>query len=611
MNRLFQSVTLLLGSALLLSDFSQAQEIHRLAGTGKAGYSGDGGKASTAQLNQPFGVVVGLDGDIYFCDTGNHVIRRISRKTGAISTIAGTGKPGYSGDGGPPEMAALFEPYEIRFHRNGDLYWVEMRNNVVRKIDAHTNTVRTVAGNGEAGFSGDGGPAVNAKLNQPHSIQFDADFQNLLICDIGNHRIRKVNLNSGEIDTWCGNGKRSETGSGSPVSPGTPLNGPRALDRAPNGDFWLALREGNEVFQIDRKLNKLLHVAGTGEKGFSRETEAALRTKLSGPKGVAVSPDGKTVYLADTESHSIRAIDPARQSLRLIAGTGQRGDGPDSPDPLACKMSRPHGVGVDPITGDLYIGDTANHKIRVITGLAGGIVRKSIRQYETDHFELAGRKCQVAKPEKALPGKPWIWRCRFYGAFPAVDEALLADGWHVAWIDVANLFGGPRAMEAFDGFYSELLRRYQLSPDPVMEGFSRGGLPAINWTIRHPDRVRGVYLDSAVLDIRTWPKRSSPPLWKLCMAEYGLNEKTAENWKGPLTRLKSLSSADIPIFVVAGGADHVVPFDENSGILETDYRKLGGSVEVILKTTCDHHPHSLNDPAPIANWANGLLKKNQ
>ena len=136
-------------------------EIVMLAGIGEPGYTGDGADASRAQLNQLFGLVVGLDRCLYFCDTANHVIRRIDPE-GIITTIAGNGTPGYSGDGGLATEAELFEPYEVRFDREGDLYFVEMRNNLIRKIDMKTRRITTVAGTGQQGFGGDGGPATEA-----------------------------------------------------------------------------------------------------------------------------------------------------------------------------------------------------------------------------------------------------------------------------------------------------------------------------------------------------------------------------------------------------------------------------------------------------------------
>ena len=345
-----------------------AATIETVAGTGKPGYAGDGGAAKMATLNQPFGVIVGPDKDIWFTDTNNHDIRRISHHTEEITTVIGSGQKGYTGDGGDPLNATRNVPYELRFDPNGERYWVERLNHVVRKLDVKTQKVSTVAGIGKAGFSGDGGPAGEAAMNQPHSIQFDKDFENLLICDISNNRIRAVSMQTGRITTWCGNGKKDATPDGAKVSDGTPLKGPRALDIAPNGDLWLALREGNAVYRIDSKNQRLEHMAGTGKQGFTGNGGPAKKATLSGPKGVAVSPDGKMIYLADTESHTVRAIDLSKNppTLELIAGDGRKGDGPDSPDPLKCRMARLHGIGVDPANGDLYIGDSETHKVRVI-----------------------------------------------------------------------------------------------------------------------------------------------------------------------------------------------------------------------------------------------------
>lgn len=606
-NSLFGSLAVLL---FLSTNLLRSAEVETVAGNGEAGYQGDGGKAIAAQLNQPFGVIVAPDGDIVFCDTVNHVIRRISRKSGKIETLAGTGEAGYSGDGGDPKAAKLFEPYELRYHPNGDLYWVEMKNHLVRKLDARSHTISTVAGTGKSGFSGDGGPAVEATMNRPHSIVFDDPGKSLLICDIGNHRIRLVDLASGTIETWCGNGKREATPDGAKVSPKTPLNGPRAFDRAPNGDLWLALREGNQVFRIDQETETLHHVAGTGKKGFHAEPRIAADSFLSGPKGVAISPDGQQIYLADTESHTVRRIDLTEEPpmLYLVAGDGKKGDGPDSPDPLQCRMARLHGIGTDPVTGDLYIGDSETHKVRKVTGLPGAPdgKRPGLGAYETETFQVGGRNCRVTKPQKPAPGNPWIWRCRFYGAFPAVDEELLARGWHVAWIDVANLFGGPEAMEAFDAFHGEVTKKFGLHPKPVMEGFSRGGLPAIRWAIRRPEQVAGVYLDAPVLSIHSWPKNSSQKLYETALGAYGLTPDAADSWVGPLTQLKPILEKKVPLFLVAGGNDTVVPFPENGAILEDRLREAGHPFHSIVKAGAGHHPHSLHDPAPVVAWAIGL-----
>jgi len=331
-----------------------------VAGKGEAGYSGDGGPATNAAINNPYGLTRGPDGALYVCEIGNHVIRRIARD-GTISTAAGNGQPGYSGDGGPAVEAKLNEPYEIRFDQAGNMYFVEMKNHLVRRVDAKTRAVSTVAGMGKAGFSGDGAAATNAQLNQPHSIQFDRD-GNLYICDIGNHRIRKVDAKTGIISTFAGNGSKASTPSGAPIA-GTPLYGPRAIDFDKEGNLWLALREGNAVYKLDLKKGVIHHVAGTGQKGFTGNGGPAKLATLSGPKGLSIGPSGN-VYLADTESNSIRMIDVKRGILELVAGTGARGDGPDG-DALECKLARPHGVFVE-ADGSLFVGDSEAHRVRMI-----------------------------------------------------------------------------------------------------------------------------------------------------------------------------------------------------------------------------------------------------
>jgi streptogramin lyase len=348
-------------SVLVLASVCEGaqRQIATFAGTGEKGYSGDGGPAAQAKLNNPFGVVKGPDGAIYVCDMGNHAIRRIGAN-GIITTVAGTGKAGYSGDGRRADKAELNEPYEVRFDKSGNMYFVEMRNHIVRRIDAKTQVITTVAGTGKAGFSGDGGPARAAMLNQPHSIQFDPR-GDLYICDILNHRIRRVDA-SGKIFTFGGTGAKARTVEGTNITT-TPLHGPRAIDFDNQGDMWLALREGNAVYRIDMKTGVIFHVAGTGESGATRKLEPAKKAAFSGPKGISIGPDG-IVYLADTETHTILAINRQRETVEPFAGSGTRGDGPDG-DPLNCRMARPHGVFAD-ADGSIYIGDSEAHRVRLV-----------------------------------------------------------------------------------------------------------------------------------------------------------------------------------------------------------------------------------------------------
>jgi sugar lactone lactonase YvrE len=340
-----------------------AGEVLTLAGDGREGYSGDGGPAASSQVGGPFGVSVGPDGALYVCEIANHVVRRIDSETSIVSTVAGSGRKGYAGDGGRATQALLNEPYEVRFDSAGHMFFVEMRNHVVRRVDAKTGRISTVAGTGSKGFSGDGGPAVEAQLSVPHSIALD-DRSSLYICDIGNHRIRRVDLSSGVITTFAGTGEQRPTPDGSVLS-GTPLNGPRALDIDGSHSLLLALREGNAVYRIDLQAETLHHLAGTGTKGYSGDGGPARHAQLAGPKGIAVGPGGD-VYLADTENHVIRVIRNATGVIETIVGDGELGDGPDG-DAQSCRLARPHGVFSDD-QRTVYIGDSSNHRVRKLVG---------------------------------------------------------------------------------------------------------------------------------------------------------------------------------------------------------------------------------------------------
>lgn len=331
-----------------------------IAGTGTAGHSGDDGTATQAMLNNPFGIVRGPDGALYCCEYDGQVIRRIDR-AGRITTVAGCGRRGSGGDGGPALAAEFDQPHEIRFDAIGNLFVADMRNHRIRRIDSQTQRVSTVAGTGQPGDSGDEGPATQAQLRQPHSLEFGPD-QQLYIGDIGNHRIRRLDPKTGIIRTFAGTGAPGATPDGASIQ-GTPLNGPRALAFAPDGQLWVALREGNQVLRLDLQRGTLHHVAGTGKSGFTGNGGPARLATLSGPKGLAIGPDGM-VYLADTESHSIRRIDPRTGWIDVIAGTGAPGDGPDG-EANRCQLRRPHGIWSD-ADGTLYVGDSENHRVRAL-----------------------------------------------------------------------------------------------------------------------------------------------------------------------------------------------------------------------------------------------------
>ncbi len=327
--------------------------VSTLIGTGEAGHS-------DSHVNNPYGLAFGPDGGLYFCDLDSQRIRRFDLKTRRTIDVAGNGQRAYSGDGGPATAASLNMPHEIAFDARGHLYIAERDNHVIRRVDGKTGALSTLAGTGTAGFAGDGGPASKAQLRQPHSIAI-APNGALLICDIGNHRIRRVDLSTGTIETIGGTGERLPTPDGAPLK-ATPLNGPRTMAMDGAGTIYLALREGNAIYRIDPKTSTLHHIAGTGEQGYSGDGGPALTAKLAGPKGLALA--GQHLFLADTENHVIRRIDLDRGMIATVLGTGVRGDGPEV-DPLQCKLARPHGLlaGRD---NTLYVSDSEAHRVRVL-----------------------------------------------------------------------------------------------------------------------------------------------------------------------------------------------------------------------------------------------------
>jgi len=230
------------------------------------------------------------------------------------------------------------------------------------------------------------------------------------------------------------------------------------------------------------------------------------------------------------------------------------------------------------------------------------------RGFSQLNFEVAGRPCLLVLPEQAVPGRPWIWRTEFFGHAPQADLALLARGWHVAYMQASDLYGAPPAMALFDAFYQHLVKFHQLAPRAVMEGLSRGGLYAFNFAVMYPDRVSALYLDAPVLNLQSWPGRSKHTpeggkLWRECMAAYGLDDAGMAAFKGsPIDRIEPLARARIPILSVCGDADFNVPLGENTAILAERYRALGGLIEVIIKPGGKHHPHSLEDPTPIVDF---------
>ena len=344
-------------------------QVLTLVGTGRRGVAAEGDALDRTELNNPFFAIIGPDGGLYFSDYGSNRVLRADLRTKKISVVAGNGTKGYSGDGGPAKSAQLAAPHEVRFDSKGNLYVDERDNAIIRRVDMKSGIISTVAGSGMPGYAGDGGPATKGKFNQPHGIVLDRN-DNLYICDPLNNRLRRVDAKTGILTTFAGNGQDGRAPDEGTLTE-VPLAGPTSLEITPGGKWYMALREGNSIYSIDPAKRMLKRIAGSGANGYSGDGGPALAARfgslgaggLTGPKGLAISADEKIMFVADCENHVIRKIDLKSGIISTLVGTGERGDGPDG-DPLKCKMSRPHAVFVHRRT--LYISDSENNRIRTL-----------------------------------------------------------------------------------------------------------------------------------------------------------------------------------------------------------------------------------------------------
>ncbi|HPT20864.1 MAG TPA: GDSL-type esterase/lipase family protein [Bacteroidales bacterium] len=240
--------------------------------------------------------------------------------------------------------------------------------------------------------------------------------------------------------------------------------------------------------------------------------------------------------------------------------------------------------------------------------------------YKCLNFKFEGHDAKIVFPAKAEEQRHWIWRARFWGHEPQTEIALLEKGFHVVYVDGAEYCGNPDAVKLWNHFYDFLLKEYNLNPKAVLEGFSRGGLYVYNWGSENVEKVACIYADAPVCDLRSWPGGKgkgvgSPSDWKAHLAAYNQTEETINDFKGmPIYNCRKLAEAGVPVLHVCGAEDKTVPIDENTYVLEKNYKEAGGNIKVIVKEGIDHHPHSLKDPSPIVRFilshtSPGLLDK--
>lgn len=352
-------VLLTLLPLLVPSTLAGQTSVHTVAGTGAPGYSGDGGPAIQATLNEPSHCSFGPKGELYVSDAATHTVRRLD-PDGKIHTVAGCGEKGYDGDGGPATKAHLNEPYGVFADRRSNLYVVDRLNCCIRRVDGKTGVITTIAGRGHPGYSGDGGPANRAQMREPHGIALSADEKMLYIADVADCRIRVIDLTTSTISTVAGDGKRAFTGDGGPAINAS-IHGARAVAVGRDGTVYICEREGNRIRKIDPPTGVITTIAGTGAAGYSGDGGPALQATFRGPKWITLDDFG-AIYVVDTENHAVRRIDPATGIITTVAGTGKSGGEGDGKDSAQAQLARPHGCCI--YKGVLCVADTENHRVR-------------------------------------------------------------------------------------------------------------------------------------------------------------------------------------------------------------------------------------------------------
>lgn len=335
--------------------------IQTVLGNGEDGWEGDGGPALEAACQLPYACEFDPQGNMVVCMGRQHLIRRMDARTGIITRVCGNGQAGYAGDGGPALDAVINQPYGLAIDGNGDIFFAQRFDPAVRKIDAETGIVSTVAGTGEFGYSGDGDPGNEAMLREPNDLFLDGQ-GGLLIADIQDQRIRRVDLATGIITTFAGTGEKSRAGDGRPATEAS-LMGPRAVCMDRQGNVYVAEREGNGVRRISPD-GILTTIAGAESVfGYSGDGGLALAATWGAPKAMRCDLEDN-VIVVDTENFSVRRIDTRTGIVTTIAGGREGGDGDGGPA-VDAGMSRAHGCGIS-AEGNLYIADTHNNRVRVV-----------------------------------------------------------------------------------------------------------------------------------------------------------------------------------------------------------------------------------------------------
>ncbi|MBI3890864.1 MAG: putative Ig domain-containing protein, partial [Candidatus Wallbacteria bacterium] len=364
----FASIDIVVGGSVRAGEINP-EALVTIAGDGRQGFSGDGGRAVDSALNFPCSPVFTRNGDLYFCDVGNHRVRKVDVATGLLSTIAGKGSPGYSGDGGTATTAALNEPQALAFDASGRLFIADSKNHRVRVVNLSLGTIETFAGTGSTGVSADGAPAASSRLDTPTGLAFDAGGQ-LFIADSGNHRVVSVSAD-GSMRLFAGTGAPGFSGDQGQAALAQ-LRSPRGLSFDSDGNLLIADAGNHRVRRVEAATGNIFTLAGTGAAGFAGEALPAFASPLNEPAGVFADPRLGVVFVADAANDRLREID-ADGRLETEAGTGRPGRAADGTQALLAAIRRPRDVTADE-RGNLVFADTGNNRIvRLIRAGGAGV----------------------------------------------------------------------------------------------------------------------------------------------------------------------------------------------------------------------------------------------
>ena len=308
------------------------------AGNGTAGDKGDNGPATAAELNRPWGIAVDSAGDLFIADSDNNVVREVVKATGDIITVAGNGKAGYSGDNGPATAAELDGPNTVAVDSAGDLFISDAGNNRIREVVEATGDIITIAGNGTAGYRGDDGPAIDAEIDSPRGLAVDSA-GDVFFADNPNNVIREVVKATGNIITVAGDGKAGYNGDKGPAT-AAELNGPNTVVVDAAGDLFIGDANNNAIREVVKANGNIITVAGTGKAGYSGDNGPATAAEESGALGVAVDSLGD-VFIADTGNNRVREIVAATGDIITVAGNGTAGYTGDNGPATAAELNGP------------------------------------------------------------------------------------------------------------------------------------------------------------------------------------------------------------------------------------------------------------------------------